>query len=75
MSDKVREWLIALNLFAQTTHEDRKEIDREIEKRTGVWCDDAVTRGLISEQQLRDIVTIILLRKKKKKKEVVPMVV
>lgn len=76
MSDKVREWLINLDLFGQTTHGDRVEIDREIERRTGVYyCDDAIERQLISEQEFREIVAIILNRKKKKRKEVVPVVI
>jgi len=74
MSQKVREWLMLLQLFDQTTHEDRVEIDREIERRTGVYCDDAITRHLISEQEFREIVSEILNRKKKRK-EVVPSVI
>jgi len=64
-----------LQLFDQTTHEDRVEIDREIERRTGVYCDDAITRHLISEQEFREIVSEILNRKKKKRKEVGPSVI
>ena len=74
-SRKVREWLRLLGLFDQTTHEDRVEIDREIERRTGIYCDDAISRHLISEQKFREIVATILNRKKSKKKEVVPSVV
>jgi len=74
MSQKVREWLMLLQLSDQTTHEDRVEIDREIERRTGVYCDDAITRHLISEQEFREIVSEILNRKKKRK-EVVPSVI
>jgi len=74
MSQKVREWLMLLQLFDQTTHEDRVEIDREIERRTGVYCDDAITRHLISEQEFQEIVATILNRKKKRK-EVVPSVI
>ena len=75
MSRKVREWLRLLELFDQTTHEDRVEIDREIKRRTGIYCDDAISRHLISEQEFREIVATILNRKKRKKKEVVPSVV
>ena len=75
MSQKVREWLMLLQLFDQTTHEDRVEIDLEIERRTGINCDDAITGQLISEQEFREIVATILNRKKKKKKEVVPSVI
>ena len=75
MSQKVREWLMLLQLFDQTTHEDRVEIDREIERRIGVYCDDAITRRLINEREFREIVARILNRKKRKKKEVVPSVI
>jgi len=71
MSQKVREWLMLLQLFEQTTHEDRVEIDREIERRTGVYCDDAISRRLVSEQEFREIVVTILNRKKRRRKEAV----
>jgi hypothetical protein len=71
LSQKVREWLMLLQLFDQTTHEDRLEIDREIERRTGINCDDAINRRLISEQEFQEIVATILNRKKSKRKEVV----
>jgi len=59
-----------LQLFDQTTHEDRVEIDLEIERRIGVYCDDAITRHLISEQEFREIVATILNRKKRRKEAV-----
>jgi hypothetical protein len=71
LSQKVREWLMLLQLFDQTTHEDRIEIDREIERRTGINCDDAISRRLISEQEFQEIVATILNRKKRKRKEAV----
>jgi len=71
MSQKVREWLMLLQLFDQTTHEDRLEIDWEIERRTGIYCDDAIKRGLISEQEFREIVATILTHKKRRRKEVI----
>lgn len=75
MSQKVREWLRLMQLFHMTTHEDRVNIDQEIERRTGVSCDDALNRRLINEKEFRKIVEQILNRKKKKKKEVVPSVI
>lgn len=75
MSQKVREWLRLMQLFHMTTHEDRINIDQEIERRTGVSCDDALNRRLINEKEFRKIVEQILNRKKKKKKEVVPSVI
>ncbi len=66
MSKLVREWLARLGLLALTTHEDRLEIDREIEIRTGLYCDDAIAMGLISEEEFIEIVKKVLARKKKK---------
>lgn len=64
MSCKIREWLKLLGLFDRTTHEDRLDIDREIEIRKGMHCDDAVKQGLVSERELREIVSSILQRRK-----------
>ncbi len=58
----------------ETTHEQRVEIDREIERRKNMYCDDAVERGLVSEADFLEIVNLIKKRKKKKK-EVEPYVV
>jgi len=44
MSKKVREVLKMLGLFDQTTHEDRLEIDREVERETGLPCDEGVMK-------------------------------
>lgn len=74
MSQGVRARLRLLGLFIQTTHEDRVEIDREIERRKGMNCDVAMAKGLVSDDEFREIVDYILNRKKKKK-ELVPMVV
>jgi hypothetical protein len=65
MSRLVREWLMNLGLFYETTHEDRLEIDKEIERRTGVNCDEALIKGLISINEFLDIVNTILKKKKK----------
>ncbi|MDI6806427.1 MAG: hypothetical protein QMD14_01270 [Candidatus Aenigmarchaeota archaeon] len=70
MSLKVRELLRMFNLLEQTTHEDREEIDREIELRTGVYCDDAIENGLISKGEFLEIVKEVLKRKRKKKEAV-----
>ena len=74
MSIRVREWLRLMGLFGLTSHEDRVEIDREIERRTEVYCDDAIDRGLISKREFEEIVRLILKRKKKHIKAT-PMVV
>ena len=53
-------------LFIETTNEERQEIDREIERRTKVYCDTGIDR--ISDEELRQIVENI--RKKKKVEEI-----
>jgi len=62
-----------MGLLGLTSHEDRVEIDREIERRTGVYCDDAIDMGLISKREFEEIVRSILKGKKKIKER--PMVV
>lgn len=69
MSRRVREWLHKLNLLWKTTSENRTEIDREIERRTGVNCDEAIARNLVSETEFLEIVNMILGRKKRKEAE------
>jgi len=71
MSKRVREWLARLNLLSETTHEDRKEIDREIEKRTNLYCDDAIEEGLVTQAEFLEIINMVLKRKKKKAMEIV----
>ena len=73
MSVRVREWLKRMGLLHLTTHDDRVAIDKEIELRTGIYCDDAIERELISKDEFEKIVRSILDRKKKRK-ETAPMV-
>ena len=61
MSIKVREWLRRLGI--ETTHEEREEIDREIERRTGRYCDSGVE--LLSEAEFLAIVESIRRKRKK----------
>ena len=68
MSRLVREWLFTLGLYHLTTHEDREEIDREIEARTGVYCDDALRMGLVSREEFEEIVWAVLKRRRRRKK-------
>lgn len=65
MSRLVREWLARLGLLHLTTHEDRIEIDREIEARTGMYCDDAIAMGLVGEEEFLEIVMGVIRRRKK----------
>ncbi len=63
----MREWLMRLGLYWLTTEEDKREIDHEIEARTGVYCDDAIRMGLVDEEEFREIVEAVLRRRKRKK--------
>ena len=42
MSRRVKERLRLMRVLAQTAHEDRVELDRRIEEKTGRYCDDGV---------------------------------
>ena len=68
MSIRVRELLALFGLLDRTTHEDRLEIDREIEARTGMPCDDAIEKGVISKEEFLEVVEEVLRRKKRKKR-------
>jgi len=68
MSIKVREWLRRLGI--DTTHEERQEIDREIERRTGRYCDKGVE--LLSEAEFLTIVGSV--RRRRRKAVVEPLV-
>ena len=61
MSIKVREWLRRLGI--ETTHEEREAIDREIERRTGRYCDIGIE--LLSEAEFLGIVESIRRKRKK----------
>jgi len=68
VSNKVREWLRRLGI--DTAHEEREEIDHEIERRTGQYCDKGVE--LLSEAEFLAIVDSV--RRKRKKQTVEPLV-
>ena len=67
MSLVVRELLERLGLIWQTTHEDRIEIDREVERATGKNCDEGAKE--LSEEEFRMLVYRVLARKKKRMEE------
>ena len=69
MSIRVREWLKLMGLFHLTNHEERVEIDKEIERRTGRYCDNAIDKGLINKREFENIVNLILKRRRKRGKE------
>ena len=66
MSIKVREWLRRLGIDA--THEEREEIDREIERRTGQYCDKGVE--LLGEAEFLAIVDSVRRRRRKQIKQI-----
>ena len=68
MSIKVREWLRRLGI--ETTHEEREEIDREIERRTGRYCDNGV--ALLTEAEFLAIASSV--RRKRRKVTAEPLV-
>ncbi|MHC1636285.1 MAG: hypothetical protein ACXQTS_06690 [Candidatus Methanospirareceae archaeon] len=67
MSIVVRDLLKELGLYHLTTHEDRVEIDREIERITGKDCDEGAKE--LTREEFIEIVRKVLNRKKKKKRE------
>ena len=71
MSRMVREWLRILGKLSETTHEDRGAIDREIEWTTGIDCDEAIERGLLTLEEFEDLVKRVLkaMREKRMFKE------
>ncbi|MDT7864702.1 MAG: hypothetical protein RQ968_04405 [Thermoproteota archaeon] len=65
MSIKVRELLALLGI--ETTHEEREEIDRIIEERTGLYCDEGI--DLLSREEFLEIVYEAKRRVRKRKAE------
>ena len=65
MSRRVKERLKRMGILDKTDHEDRIELDRLIEKRTGKPCDDGV-------DELTDDEVLVLLKRiwKRRKKKV-----
>ena len=61
MSIKVKEWLKRLGI--ETTHEERADIDREIEFITGRSCDEGVSK--LTEQQFLNIVGKVKRQKRR----------
>ena len=62
MSIKVFERL--RKMMIEATHEERKEIDEEIEEKTGKYCDEGVDE--LSDTEFVEIVNKVKKRKKKK---------
>lgn len=62
MSIKIKEWLD--RLFIVTTHEDRVEIDRQVEVKTGMFCDEGISK--LSEAEFLAIVREVKNKPRKK---------
>jgi len=65
MSRRVKARLRRMRVLAQTTHEDRVELDRRIEEKTGKYCDDGVDELL--DEEIMELLRQIWERKKRKK--------
>ncbi len=68
MSIKVREWLRRLGI--ETTHEEREEIDREIERRTGRYCDNGI--ALLTEAECLAMMDSV--RRRRRRASIEPLV-
>lgn len=73
MSDRVKERLMLMRVLRLTTHDDRVELDRVIEERTGKYCDEGVSE--LTDEQIMILLRQIWEDKKKKKKKKIPAVV
>jgi len=76
MSRKVKERLMLMRVLRQTTHDDRVELDRRIEEKTGKYCDDGVAE--LTDEEIMELLRQIWEKKRKpweKKKEPIPAVV
>jgi len=64
MSRRVKERLKRMGILDRTDHEDRVELDRLIEERTGKPCDDGVDE--LTDDDLLDLLKRIWKRRNKK---------
>ncbi len=64
MSKRVKARLRRMKTLEKTDHEDRVELDRLIEEKTGKPCDEGVDQ--LSDEDILDL--LILIWKKRKKK-------
>lgn len=77
MSRKVKVRLGRMEVLDQTTHEDRMELDRRIEEKTGKYCDEGVFE--LTDEEIMELLRQIWEKKKKpwekEKKKPIPAVV
>ncbi len=53
-----------MGILDRTDHEDRVELDRKIEEKTGKPCDEGVDE--LSDEDILDLLTLIWRKRKKK---------
>lgn len=73
MSRRVKERLMLMRVLAQTTHEDRVELDRRIEEKTGKYCDNGVFE--LTDDEIMELLRQVWGKKKPWKKKPIPAVV
>ncbi len=64
MSKRVKVRLRRMRILEKTDHEDRAELDRKIEEKTGKPCDEGVDE--LSDEDILDLLTLIWRKRKKK---------
>ncbi len=64
MSRRVKERLRRMRILEKTDHEDRVELDRKIEEKTGKYCDKGVDE--LSDEDILDLLRLIWIKRKKK---------
>ena len=64
MSRRVKERLKRMLLLLKTDHDDRVELDKKIEEKTGKYCDIGVDD--LSDEEILDLLRAIWKKRKKK---------
>ena len=64
MSKRVKARLRRMKILEKTDHEDRVELDRLIEEKTGKPCDEGVDE--LSDEDILDLLMLIWKKRKKK---------
>ena len=64
MSKRVKARLRRMKILDRTDHEDRVELDRLIEEKTGKPCDEGVDE--LSDEDILDLLMLIWKKRKKK---------
>ena len=64
MSRRVKARLRRMEILEKTDHEDRVELDRLIEEKTGKPCDEGVDE--LSDEDILDLLRLVWRKRKKK---------